>query len=151
MEPETNSWWVFDDGGRAAAGYRGDTGDCVVRSIAIATGKPYQDVYDAINVLAQIERPRVGRTRSSARTGVKTATIHRYLGALGWTWVPTMHIGSGCRVHLRPDDLPSGRLIVRCSKHLTAMIDGLIHDTHDPTRAGTRCVYGYWQHGLSTE
>jgi len=31
-----------DDGGRTAAGYKGQAGDCVVRSIAIVTGMPYQ-------------------------------------------------------------------------------------------------------------
>ena len=30
------------------------------------------------------------------------------------------------------------------SKHCTAWIDGECHDTYDPTRDGTRCVYGYW-------
>ena len=44
--------FVFHDGGRVAAGYRGKTGDCVTRSIAIATGKTYQEVYDALNGLA---------------------------------------------------------------------------------------------------
>ena len=29
----------YDDGGREAAGYRGKTGDCVVRAIAICTGE----------------------------------------------------------------------------------------------------------------
>jgi hypothetical protein len=24
------------------------------------------------------------------------------------------------------------------------VIDGVLHDTHDCTRGGTRCVYGYW-------
>ena len=48
--------FVFHDGGRAFAGYRGTTGDCVTRAIAIATGKPYQEVYDALNRLAQGER-----------------------------------------------------------------------------------------------
>ena len=28
------------------------------------------------------------------------------------------------------------------------MIDGVIHDTYDPTRGGTRCVYGYWKNEL---
>ena len=55
-----------------------------------------------------------------------------------------MAIGSGCKVHLRADELPSGRLIVSVSKHLTAVIDGVIHDNHDPSRDGTRCVYGYF-------
>ena len=32
----------INDGGRAAAGYKGQAGDCVVRSIAIATRMPYQ-------------------------------------------------------------------------------------------------------------
>lgn len=44
--------FVFHDGGRDAAGYKGSTGDCVTRSIAIAAGKPYQEVYDALNRLA---------------------------------------------------------------------------------------------------
>ena len=29
--------FVYDDGGRKAAGYKGDTSDCTVRAIAIAT------------------------------------------------------------------------------------------------------------------
>lgn len=136
--------WRYVDGGRKAAGYKGETGDCVTRSIAIATGLPYQGVYDAINEIAQSERPRKGRTRSSARTGVRKQIYRKYLTALGWTWKPTMAIGSGCTVHLIPEELPSGRLIVAVSKHMTAVIDGIIHDDHDPSRDGTRCVYGYW-------
>lgn len=136
--------WTYNDGGRREAGFKGDTGDCVTRAIAIAAQKPYIEVYNAINEVAQRERPRKGRKRSSARTGVKIATIRRYMESLGWTWVPTMQIGSGCKVHLRPEELPSGRLVVSVSKHLVAVIDGVIHDTHDPSREGTRCVYGYY-------
>jgi hypothetical protein len=86
----------------------------------------------------------MGQSRSSARTGVKKRTVSRYLADIGWTWHPTMHIGQGCQTHLQADELPGGRLIVKCSRHLTAVIDGVIHDTHDPSREGTRCVYGYW-------
>jgi hypothetical protein len=57
-----------------------------------------------------------------------------------------MQIGHGCRVHLRADELPTGRLIVVVSRHLTAVLDGVIHDTFDPSRQGTRCVYGYYRH-----
>jgi hypothetical protein len=136
--------WVYDDGGRAAAGYRGEAGDCVTRSVAIATGRPYAEVYAALNEAARAERPRTGQSRSSARTGVKKRTVGRYLAGIGWEWHPAMHIGQGCRTHLRADELPAGRLIVKCSRHLTAVIDGVIHDTNDPSRGGTRCVYGYW-------
>ena len=136
--------WVFDDGGRAAAGFKGEAGDCGTRAIAVATGLPYRQVYDAINLFAQGERLRGDRQRSNARTGVHKVTLDRFLSALGWNWTPTMAIGSGCRVHLCREELPPGRLIVRVSKHITAVVDGLIRDTHDPSRLGTRCVYGYW-------
>jgi hypothetical protein len=39
----------YDDGGRAAAGYKGKAGDCTCRAISIATGLPYQHVYDLLN------------------------------------------------------------------------------------------------------
>lgn len=139
--------FVLDDGGRSAAGYRGDTDDCVTRAIAIAADLPYREVYDALNEAARRERPRNGRKRSSSRTGVGRATIRRFLEDLGWEWTPTMQIGSGCRVHLRADELPPGRLVVSVSKHVVAVIDGVLHDTHDCSRGGTRCVYGYWRSG----
>ena len=161
----------FNDGGRAAAGYKGRTGDCVCRSIAIATGKPYQEVYDELNVIAKTERKTKRRKgKSGAATGVYKPTIRRYMASLGWRWVPTMKIGQGCKVHLEASELPAtGRLVVQVSKHLTAVIDGVIHDTHNPQRAplevfsgklitgpdgqrrnevvrvqGGRCVYGWW-------
>src|ERR1700693_3060193 len=136
----------FDDGGRSAAGYKGKTGDWVVRSIAIATGLPYQQIYDLVNGASACERTGTRkRGKSNARTGVYKTSIKRVMKSLGWVWTPTMQIGSGCTVHLRADELPSGRLVVSVSKHLTAVIDGVIPDTHDPSRRGTRCVYGYWQ------
>lgn len=137
--------FVRDDGGRAAAGFKGSTGDCVTRAIAIATDTPYLTVYGELNRLAKLERPRNGRSRSHARTGVNRATWTRFMDALGWQWVPTMAIGSGCQVHLRREELPAGRLIVQVTKHVTAMLDGVIHDTYDPSREGRRCVYGYWR------
>jgi hypothetical protein len=137
--------FVFYDGGRSEAGYKGKTGDCVTRSIAIATGRPYQDVYDALNELGQSELTgRRKRMKSYSRTGVFRRSYQRYLETLGWEWNSTMAIGSACRVHLRASELPAGRLLVRVSRHLTAVIDGAIHDTHNCARGGTRCVYGYF-------
>lgn len=137
--------WTYDDGGRKDAGFKGDTRDCVVRSISIATSRSYQSVYDELNHEAKRERPRKGRKRSSSRTGVHKRTIRRYLDSIGWEWTPTMFIGSGCKVHLREDELPEDRLIVSLSRHMSCVIGGVIYDTHDPSREGTRCVYGYWR------
>lgn len=137
--------YTYDDGGRKDAGYKGSTGDCVVRAIAIATQLPYQKVYDDINLLAKSERTgKRKRGKSNSRLGVYKQTYKKYLLSLGWKWQPTMFIGSGCQVHLAEDELPKGRLIVSLSRHLSAVIDGVVHDTHDPSRGGSRCVYGYF-------
>ncbi len=138
----------YDDGGRAAAGFRGDAGDCVTRAIAIATRQDYLTVYHSLNALAKSER--TGKSKrgvSSARNGVYRQTIRRYLQGIGWNFTPTMGIGTGCRFHLRDGELPMGRLIVTVSKHECAVINGVIHDTSDPSRGGTRCVYGFWCSG----
>jgi hypothetical protein len=136
---------IITDGGRVGAGYKAkDSGDCVCRAISIATQKDYQEVYDSLNYLAKSERPRKGKKRSSSNTGVYKQTIKKYMQSIGWTWVPTMTVGSGCKVHLKKEELPTGRLVVSVSKHLVAVVDGVIYDNHDPSRGGTRCVYGYW-------
>lgn len=145
--------FVYNDGGRASAGYKGFAGDCVTRAIAIAAEIPYREAYNLVNDIAK-ESPKHrlirsrGKTRyqsrSSARDGVLKTDIRKIMQRLGWRWVPTMAIGSGCKVHLREGELPMGRLIVCVSKHLTAVIDGVIHDIGDQQRDGMRCVYGYY-------
>ncbi len=171
--------FVYDDGGRKAAGYTGSAGDCVTRAIAIATGLSYQKVYETMAAGNATQRK---TKRSGSNTGRRTAAhginvtrtwFKRFMESLGWTWTPTMHIGSGCKVHLCAGELPTGRLIVSVSKHYTTVIDGVVRDTHNPQReiatfnqfdgwreaplkAGEmrnsngiytiarRCVYGYW-------
>lgn len=139
--------FVFDDGGRAAAGYRGTTRDCATRAVAIATGLDYQEVYDRINALAKRERTgKRKRTTSNARLGVHRVTMDWLLvDGLGATWTPTMTIGSGTTVHVRADELPAtGRHVLSLSRHYAAWVDGVLRDNHDCSRGGTRCVYGYW-------
>jgi hypothetical protein len=136
----------YDDGGRRASGYVGETGDCGCRAVAIATGYPYDEIYKAINQEAHCERfGKRKRGVSSARTGVYGQTMKRLMARLGWIWTPAMGIGTGCTVHLRDGELPMGRLVVSVSRHYVCVIDGVIHDTYDPSRGGNRCVYGYWQ------
>lgn len=170
----------YSDGGRSAAGYSGNASDCVCRAIAIAAELPYQQVYDAIakGCGEQRQSKRSRKLGKSARNGVYTSRkwFKDYMAALGWKWTPTMGIGTGCKVHLTDGELPSGRLIVAVSRHYTCVIDGVVHDTHDPQRdvatfepdnggelkAGEqrnqngifhiskRCVYGYWSKAMET-
>ena len=142
----------INDGGRSAAGYKGSAGDCVVRSIAIVSGKPYQkvyqDLYTANREFRKNSQTKLAKSlrqkNDSPRTGTHRIIVKKYLKELGWKWTPTMFIGQGCKVHLKKNELPKGTLIVSCSKHITVVKDGILHDTHDCSRNGTRCVYGYW-------
>ena len=148
--------FIYNDGGRKEAGFKGHTRDCVTRAIAIVTGIPYREVYNNLNELNKemgywnshkLKKTVYGNTyvkKSSARTGVQRKVFDKYLKSLGYEWVPTMKIGIGCKIHLRKNELPKGKLIIRVSKHLTAMIDSVINDTFDCSRNGTRCVYGFY-------
>lgn len=164
--------FVKDDGGRAAAGFKGTTGDCVTRAVAIASGLPYPEVYKALSQGMGNQRKSKGRT---ARNGVTTSRkwFKDYMRSMGFTWTSTMLIGSGCKVHLTEGELPMGRLVVAVSRHYTAVLNGVIHDTYNPERdiaefrqfpgwetaelqpgdkrnhngiyrIQRRCVYGYW-------
>jgi hypothetical protein len=132
---------IITDGGKKIGG---KSKDCVCRAISIATGIDYQKVYDDLILFSKKERPRKGKKRSHPNSGILKPTIKKYISSLGWIWIPTMKIGSGCKVHLKKEELPAGRLIVSVSRHLVAVIDGVIYDNHDPSRNGSRCVYGYW-------
>lgn len=169
--------FVYDDGGRAVAGFVGSTGDCVVRAVAIASGRPYAKVYAVLSEGKRTQRlskrERIGsrdfgvarKLSRSVRAGVNVNRVwfKRQMKRWGFRWVPTMTIGSGCRVHLVAGELPAGRLVVSVSKHYTAVVDGVVRDAYDPQRrtywptqgplgkvlglatvASERCVYGYW-------
>lgn len=143
--------WVYDDGGRAEAGFKGVAGDCAARALAIGLGLDYRFIYDdlteTVRLAAQDRKviaQYVAERGATPRRGTLVSAVKAYLQVLGWTWVPTMHIGSGCKVHLRAEELPAGTVIARLSKHICTVIDGVIHDTYDCSRDGTRCVYGYW-------
>jgi len=149
------SYFQYNDGGREEVGRKGKTGDCVTRAIAIAADLPYREVYEKLSEGNATQRKSKRERKTKARHKVRTAShgiytsrkwFKDYMTELGFVWTPTMEIGSGCKVHLHPDELPKvGRLVCRVSKHITAVIDGVINDTYDCSRDGTRCVYGYWQ------
>lgn len=144
--------FCINDGGRELAGFKGGAGDCVVRAVAIAAQIPYLQVYEDLreaNLSYADQRHdklarRLNAQGASPRNGNHRNVFHSYILSHGFDWIPTMKVGAGCQVHLLANELPMGRLIVRVSKHLTAVIDGVIQDTHNPSRGGKRCVYGYY-------
>lgn len=137
--------FIYNDGGRSNYFKKENVGDCVVRAICNATGKDYKEVYDAINVMAKSEKTTKRKPGiSSSRNGVYKSTWKKYLERLGWKWHSCMGIGTGCTTHLNSSELPKGTLIIQVSKHLTCVKDGVLYDTYDCSRNGTRCVYGYF-------
>src|SRR5262249_16757383 len=151
--------WVKDDGGRsrsqvARAGRRkNSTGDCVARAITIATGKDYDEVHSALTVLsvrqiysapdgayAKWGRRKGGVCFFDPDHGCGEAAFGSYLKSLGWKFTST----KDQKVRLRADELPRGRLIVSISRHLVAVIDGVIHDTFNCGESGRKQVKGYW-------
>ena len=132
------------DGGRSKY-FRGSAGDCVTRAVALVTGRDYKEVYNEIRHL-------IGYT---PRDGVKKKDTQKIMKHFGGSWNPCMGVGTGCRIHLSGEysdegyesihELPMHSSIVcNLSGHVCAVINGVIHDTFDPSRGGTRCVYGFW-------
>jgi len=138
----------LNDGGRSKY-FKGRGGDCVTRSIAIVTGMDYKEVYDRIAHGNATQRKSKYQKKKRGKTALKGINVKRkwfkdLMHEWGFEWVPTMTIGSGCKVHLKADELPDGKIICSVSKHYVAVINGVIHDLYDCSRDGTRCVYGYW-------
>lgn len=149
IEPDTiwidrkhEQLFIYHDGGRSMAGYRGFAGDCGTRAAAIVLNKPYREVYKEFNKLGKKERSswiREIRGKSSGGNGIWLSTLKKYMFWHGFVWVPV-----NCRLHLRGDELPKGRLLLRISKHYTAMVDGILYDNQDCSDEGMRSVYGYF-------
>ena len=140
--------FIFNDGGRAEAGYKGQTGDCVCRSICIVTGKSYDEVYQALaeGNFTQRKSKHSKKGKRTAANGINTNRkwFNEYMLSLGFKWIPTMFVGVGCKMHLKKEELPTGKIICNVSKHFVAVVDGVINDIYDCSREGTRCVYGYY-------
>ena len=122
--------YQHDDGGRAAAGYKGTAGDCGVRAIAIATGKPYGEVYDALFDIARnwkgnSRKAKAIRAKASPRGGVFPEVANAFLESIGWK----QHM-----VRMRMNEIPHhyrNSVVLAVRKHFTALVDNAIRDTWD--------------------
>lgn len=108
--------------------------DCVTRSLAIITGKPYAEVWQRC---ADINL-RDGK-KHSANHGVHTgrADFRAYCAEIGLQRVQPVQ-GRFKDMQFPP------RCVVAMNGHYTAIIDGVIQDTHNPTPAGMAHVFGWW-------
>ena len=123
MTTTSKTEFVWNDGGRAASGFVGLTRDCVTRSIAIATGRAYRDVYNELGEAAEM----------SPRNGVYLDVAADYLETAGWErhrLPEPKPFELGC--------VPGGVAIVhlcspgRRSSHMTSVLNHVVHDTWNP-------------------
>lgn len=125
----------WDDGGRKRSGFKREPAkDCACRAIAIASGKPYKEVRTLL--LASAKRERRKADRSHPDWGVHRAVYEPVMRALGAVWHPLW----GPRnpswrtvTRLRTFGLlgnPPRRFVLSMRGHLTAVVRGVIRDTH---------------------
>ncbi|MEM8734003.1 MAG: DUF2786 domain-containing protein [Planctomycetota bacterium] len=118
--------FVWNDGGRAAAGFVGTTNDCVVRALSIATGIAYRTVYEHFQQAA----------RQSPRKGMPVELVSRFLEEREWTRVTAA--GESLQLVDRECGLPKGVVVAHVSRssercqHLTTLVDRVVHDTWNP-------------------
>ena len=122
----------FNDGGRAAAGYKGQTRDCAARAMAIALELDYKTAYKEI---AEANAVRTGK--ASVRHGTYADTLTDVLKRHGWVWQQAPKF-TGRKA--RCSDL-SGIVIARQSKHFVAVVNGIPQDIFD---SSYKMVYGFW-------
>jgi hypothetical protein len=123
---------IHDDGGRMAAGFLTTAGDCAVRAVAIASGRPYEFVYDELSRLENASPDKGVRSNES---------FVRWMDANGFRLIKQRKlvrltyrrfkrgryvVTALCRGMI---DKPSGLLV----GHAFAVIDGVVHDTLRPT------------------
>lgn len=129
-----------DDGGRSAAGFKGDTGDCVTRAIAIATGIEYKKVRKELMQRQSDWRTTGSRkakrqTSNSVRNGCNKEVYEPYLDSLGWEKESLVKFGWHSRSKMTAEDMPRGVVIMYVQSgrrgHLATMIDHVLHDSWD--------------------
>lgn len=126
--------WIYNDGGRAEAGYKGTSADCAVRAIAIAWDLPYKVIYDDLRYFLDC------RDAGSPRNGISEDHLRLYLSERGFRYKAI----KGEHVTLHRDELPKGKVIANMPGHVSAVIDGIVNDTFDPNRKKHQKLVGYW-------
>lgn len=156
--------WIYDDGGRSKYFKGSNVGDCVTRSIAIATGIDYKEIYDRLKELCKQSKKYSSQASKLVRQGTPMPIVKKYLEEeLGWKWVSTIDTQTKARMHLVESEIPNGVFIARLSKHLVCVKDKVIYDTYNSSEKtyydffdnlvtnNERCVYGYWKQPTQDE
>ena len=129
----------YDDGGRESAGYRGRTGDCVVRAIAICTGEDYRAVY--LTMAEHMKRNGYAASGNAYATRQRNRKAPRRKGQIAARRVQDrvlevygfrkVRLPAGARPTFTEAQHQFGDCVVGTTKHVAAIVDGALRDTFD--------------------
>ena len=128
--------YCFDDGGRQEAGYKGKTGDCVPRAIAIVTGLPYKQVYKtmadamkehgyAASGNAYQQRGAKGHKKGQRNAKDIQVDVIQKLG------LRKVKFEKGVRPTYSEAHAQYGDCLVFTTRHAVALVGGKLRDTWD--------------------
>ncbi len=119
--------FIRDDGGRQAAGYKGTTGDCVVRACAIMSERGYRECYDAMAAANKLfsRNPKAAR---SARNGVNENAWHYIFSSIGFE---NMGVTQADELTITETYERFGDCVVEIPRHLMAVKGGYVMDAWD--------------------
>jgi len=128
------------DGGRADAGFKGKSGDCGTRAVAIYFQQPYRATYDK---LGDVEAELTGGLCRSVRDGTGYPTLVAYMALRK----QALTVCKGAEyIH----ELPlKGRFLVVLANHYATLIDNVWYDSWDSryskrTKHGGQKMLGYF-------
>lgn len=127
--------YIYDDGGRKEAGFRGGASDCLTRAIAILTKRPYGEVYKEVgDYFDEAGWSRSGArgvfTRRSGRTRNAYTVQKRLIHEFGFIKVPCK-LPDGRWPTLTQAWNEFGDHMFTTTKHIAAIADGALRDCTD--------------------
>ena len=169
-ESDFQPGYVFDDGGRKAAGHRGREADCAVRATAIVLGLDYDTTLEIVlekqlewqsevmqnsvfsrwvaersTCTPRSDQSAVLKEHMMVTKGVPAVVIRSLYRDMGFeyrsTWLKGLFVsnyGDLLNYGLLPHE---GLLILHLRGHLSAVIDGVIHDNFDTRNDVVRGAY----------
>lgn len=137
---------IKTDGGYSESGCPRASGDCATRSISIFTEIPYKEIWRELTIRKKKYYATFNLNkalRTDARESMPVNVSDNFVGELGFIKISTEH-GS---VHLNDFENRKGTFLVRIRRHITVIINGVIHDSYNCANQSSRKtqVLAYWE------
>ena len=103
--------------------------DCTLRTIALLTNRDWHEVYNELSYLANMDSLMMDSVEF-----IENYLDNRYKRECHYSKT----IGEFA------EEYPKGKYAVTTSNHITAIIDGVIYDTFNPSDRVMRCAWKVW-------